>query len=164
MKAYVIYKIESDHARAVTDFLRDFQSRTGKKVESIDPESADGSSFCRTYDIVDTRLLLQLTTMAFANSMARLAVTVNRRGKAIMLNELKQYLNTKIKIWRITGGYSLAVGAILSLLAAFVLSVEVITPARNPEAALSCSVNVVVNCATVAKHPRTSFLVFLIAL
>lgn len=53
MKAYVIYKIESDHARAVTDFLRDFQSRTGKKIETIDPESSDGSSFCRTYDIVE---------------------------------------------------------------------------------------------------------------
>ena len=80
MKAYVIYKIESDHARAVTDFLRDFQSRTGKKVESIDPESADGSSFCRTYDIVDILRSLLLIITAFAKSMARFAIAVNRRG------------------------------------------------------------------------------------
>lgn len=48
---------------------------------------------------------------------------------------------------------SMLIGALLSLLAAFVLSVEAIEIAKNPNAALSCSVNVVLNCATVAKHP-----------
>lgn len=52
MKAYVVFKQESDHARAVTDFLRDFESRTGKTLELVDPESASGSSFCETYDIM----------------------------------------------------------------------------------------------------------------
>ena len=46
---------------------------------------------------------------------------------------------------------SMLVGALLSLLAAFVLSVEAIQLAKNPNAELSCSVNVVLNCATVAK-------------
>lgn len=45
------------------------------------------------------------------------------------------------------------VGAALSLLAAFVLSVEAIQLAKDPNAQLSCSVNIVLNCATVAKHP-----------
>lgn len=45
------------------------------------------------------------------------------------------------------------VGACLSLLAAFVLSNEAIELAKNPNATLSCSVNVVLNCATVNKHP-----------
>lgn len=45
------------------------------------------------------------------------------------------------------------VGAALSLLAAFVLSVEAIELVKNPDAQLSCSVNVIINCATVAKHP-----------
>lgn len=44
------------------------------------------------------------------------------------------------------------VGAIFSLIAAFVLSVEVVVLAHNPDASLSCSVNAVINCATVAKH------------
>lgn len=44
-------------------------------------------------------------------------------------------------------------GSILSLLASFVLSVEAIELARNPDAVLSCSVNVVLNCATVGLHP-----------
>lgn len=49
--------------------------------------------------------------------------------------------------------FSMLVGAVLSLIAAFVLSVEAVELARNPDADLSCSVNVVLNCATVAKHP-----------
>lgn len=53
MKAYVVYKQESDHARAVTNFLRDFESRTGKKLELVDPESASGSNFCQVYDIME---------------------------------------------------------------------------------------------------------------
>ncbi len=52
MKAYIVYKVESDHARAVTDFLRDFERRTGKKVEVVDPESPNGSAFCEIYDIM----------------------------------------------------------------------------------------------------------------
>lgn len=48
---------------------------------------------------------------------------------------------------------SMLIGAILSLIAAFVLSVESFQLAKNPNAELSCSVNVVLNCATVAKHP-----------
>lgn len=48
---------------------------------------------------------------------------------------------------------SMLIGALLSLLAAFVLSVESVQLAANPNAELSCSINVVLNCATVAKHP-----------
>ncbi len=44
-------------------------------------------------------------------------------------------------------------GAILSLLASFVLSVEAIELAKNPDAVLSCSINAVLNCATVGVHP-----------
>lgn len=55
---------------------------------------------------------------------------------------------------------SMLIGAALSLLAAFVLSVESFHLAKNPDAQLSCSVNVVVNCATVAKHPSAEMLGF----
>jgi len=55
---------------------------------------------------------------------------------------------------------SMLVGALLSLLAAFVLSVEAIQLAKNPDATLSCSVNIVLNCATVAKHPSAELLGF----
>lgn len=55
---------------------------------------------------------------------------------------------------------SMLIGAVLSLIAAFVLSVESFHLAKNPDAELSCSVNVVVNCATVAKHPSAEMLGF----
>lgn len=55
---------------------------------------------------------------------------------------------------------SMLIGALLSLLASFVLSVEAIDLAKNPNAELSCSVNVVINCATVAKHPSAEMLGF----
>ncbi len=55
---------------------------------------------------------------------------------------------------------SMLVGAVFSLLAAFVLSSEAIDIAKNPDASLSCSVNVIINCATVAKHPSASLLGF----
>lgn len=52
------------------------------------------------------------------------------------------------------------VGALLSLLAAFVLSVEAIELAKNPNAVLSCNVNIVLNCATVNNHPTGHLLGF----
>lgn len=55
---------------------------------------------------------------------------------------------------------SMLIGAALSLLAAFVLSVESFQLAKDPDASLSCSVNVVLNCATVAKHPSAEMLGF----
>lgn len=60
MKVVVVYKTESDHARSVTEFLREFYRRTGKTLEEIDPESIDGDSFCRTYDIVEYPSLIAL--------------------------------------------------------------------------------------------------------
>ncbi len=48
---------------------------------------------------------------------------------------------------------SMLVGACLSLLASFVLSLEAVELAADPGAALNCSINVVLNCATVGLHP-----------
>jgi uncharacterized membrane protein len=55
---------------------------------------------------------------------------------------------------------SMLIGALLSLVAAFVLSVEAFELAKNPNAALSCSINIVLNCATVAAHPSASLFGF----
>lgn len=53
MKTYMVYKDESDHARTVTDYLRDFERQTGKQLIVVDPESRDGAGFCTTYDVVE---------------------------------------------------------------------------------------------------------------
>ena len=48
---------------------------------------------------------------------------------------------------------SMLVGAIASLIASFVLSVEAIELAKNADAVLACNFNAVLNCATVGLHP-----------
>lgn len=53
MKTYMVYKDESDHARTVTDYMRDFERQTGKQLIIVDPESRDGAGFCTTYDVVE---------------------------------------------------------------------------------------------------------------
>lgn len=60
MKVVVVYRQESEYARAVSDWLRDFSRQTGKSIEEIDPDSREGASLCRTYDIVDYPTLLAL--------------------------------------------------------------------------------------------------------
>lgn len=47
---------------------------------------------------------------------------------------------------------SMLVGAICSLIASFVLSIEAVELAKNPDAVLSCSINIVLNCAKVGVH------------
>ena len=61
MKVAVVYKYESDHAREVLDYLRDFSRQTGYTIEEIDPETPDGASFCRVYDIVEYPTMLALS-------------------------------------------------------------------------------------------------------
>jgi hypothetical protein len=60
MRVAVIYKYESDHAREVLDYLRDFERQTGRKLEEIDPDSKDGIDTCRAYDIVEYPTLIAL--------------------------------------------------------------------------------------------------------
>lgn len=53
MKTVVVYKEETDYARTVVDYLRDFKRQTGHDLETIDPETPEGADFCRAYDIVE---------------------------------------------------------------------------------------------------------------
>lgn len=53
MKTFVVYKDESDHARDVLTFLGEFTRQTGRTLETVDPDSREGASLCRTYDIVE---------------------------------------------------------------------------------------------------------------
>lgn len=53
MKAFIVYKPHSEHARAVTDYLRDFERHTGRVLEEVDPETREGDTLCRVYDVVE---------------------------------------------------------------------------------------------------------------
>jgi uncharacterized membrane protein len=65
--------------------------------------------------------------------------------KRLFLNSPKKSLND---YWMFI---VILIMAILGLVAAFILSVEAWELAKNPNAVFECSVNLVVNCATVAK-------------
>lgn len=51
---------------------------------------------------------------------------------------------------------TMLIAGILGFLAAFTLSVEKLELLKNPDAVLSCSINLVVNCAGVMKTPQAS--------
>ena len=61
MRAVVVYKEMSDHAREVSDYLRDFARQTGRELEIVDPESREGADFCRVYDVVEYPTILALS-------------------------------------------------------------------------------------------------------
>ena len=61
MKTIVVYKEETDYARDVTDYLRDFYRQTGHELETLNPDTPDGADFCRTYDIVEYPSIVALS-------------------------------------------------------------------------------------------------------
>jgi len=79
-----------------------------------------------------------------------------------MLGKIKEFFTHKERDMRDNRWIflSMLVGALGSLIASFVLSVEAVELAANPNAVLSCSINIVLNCATVAVHPTASLFGF----
>ena len=71
MRVAIVYRVESDHAREVTDYLRDFKRRTGHDIEEIDPDTRDGIGFCKTYDIVEYPTMVALSTDGRVQNMWR---------------------------------------------------------------------------------------------
>lgn len=53
MRVLVIYKDQADYTRTVLEFLRDFEHQTGHELETLDPDTVEGSQFCETYGIVE---------------------------------------------------------------------------------------------------------------
>lgn len=53
MRIVVVYRAASEHRMAVETFLHDYHFRTGRDIEVMDPDSREGMSFCRLYDIVE---------------------------------------------------------------------------------------------------------------
>ena len=53
MMVIVVYKDFTDYAREVESYMTDFKRLTGRELETLDPDSKEGESFCRAYDIVE---------------------------------------------------------------------------------------------------------------
>lgn len=71
MRVVVVYKYESDHAREVLDYLRDFERQTGHTLETLDPESKDGADTCRAYDIVEYPTVVAISDDGHMQNMWR---------------------------------------------------------------------------------------------
>ncbi len=58
MRVVCVFKEGRDYSRTVTDWLEDFYSRTGEKIETIDPDTEPG--FCEAYGIMQHPTVLAL--------------------------------------------------------------------------------------------------------
>lgn len=58
MRVAIIWREESDYARSVIEWLHEFERRTGRKLESYDPDTPEGESMCRNYDVVEYPTIL----------------------------------------------------------------------------------------------------------
>lgn len=79
-----------------------------------------------------------------------------------MFNKIREFFTHQDEILRDNRWIfaSMLVGSILSLIASFILSVEAVELAKNPNAILGCSINTIINCATVGKTSYASLFGF----
>ena len=71
MKVIIVYRHESDHAREVIDYLRDFKRQTGHEISTLDPDSPDGRDTCRVYDVVEYPTILAISDDSRLQNMWR---------------------------------------------------------------------------------------------
>ena len=60
MRAVIVWKDNTDYSREVIDWLDEFKRRTGKEIETVDPDSIEGGSFAKVYDVVEYPTILGL--------------------------------------------------------------------------------------------------------
>lgn len=52
MKAVILYRPDSEDARAVEEFVREFTRRTNRDIELIDIDTVEGTNMAELYDIM----------------------------------------------------------------------------------------------------------------
>ncbi|MDQ3158777.1 MAG: hypothetical protein M3P98_01405 [bacterium] len=58
MKAVILYRPVSDHARPVDEYVREFKIRTGRELELVSTETKDGAKLAELYGIVQYPALI----------------------------------------------------------------------------------------------------------
>jgi hypothetical protein len=56
----LVYRKDSENARAAEEFLRDYRDQTGRDIEVRSPDDASGQQFIELYDIVSYPTLIAL--------------------------------------------------------------------------------------------------------
>jgi len=64
MRVVVVFKEESDYARDVLTYLRDFERQTGHVLETLNPDTKDGIDFCRAYGIIEYPTMIAISSDA----------------------------------------------------------------------------------------------------
>lgn len=60
MRVVCVWREGEDYSRSVSEWLREFERRTGREIESLDPQAREGEGFCRAYDIVEYPTMVAL--------------------------------------------------------------------------------------------------------
>lgn len=60
MKALILYRPNSEFARTVEQYVRDFERQRYKKIELVNIDTAEGAEKARLYDVVQYPALLVL--------------------------------------------------------------------------------------------------------
>lgn len=60
MRVVCVWREEEEYSRMVREWLREFERRTGREIESLDPHTREGEGFCQAYDVVEYPTFLAL--------------------------------------------------------------------------------------------------------
>ena len=61
MRVVVVTKEGRDYSRGVGEWLREFERRTGRELEVLDPDGGEGAGFARAYDVVEYPTIVALS-------------------------------------------------------------------------------------------------------
>ncbi len=53
MPIVFVYPEMRDYTREVEEYINDYGKRVNKEIQTVDPESREGTDFCRVYDITE---------------------------------------------------------------------------------------------------------------
>ena len=71
MRVVIVTKDDAEYSRTVSTFVGDFARQTGHSLETVNPESLDGESFCRAYDIVEYPTIIAISDDGHMQNMWR---------------------------------------------------------------------------------------------
>ena len=85
MRVICVWRRESEYGRTVEEWLTEFSRRYSVELEEVDPDTREGESICRTYDVVEYPTILALDE--------RGAVLASWRGRMLpTFNEVSYWL------------------------------------------------------------------------
>ena len=61
MRVVIIWREASEYGSDVREWIREAEYRGGYSIESYEPDSSEGESICRTYDVVEYPTILAIS-------------------------------------------------------------------------------------------------------